>query len=553
MCLQECQYTMCSAISQFLNSVQRFVWVCLTLTALGNAEVLRVPSQYSTIQSALDAVSANDTILVDTGTYHETLAAPALQFWLIGNADADSSLSNLPTIDPSPLPDSDTLACLYLPFESRVFISNVRFRNGPEMHDSTSLYYRGGIVDGADTLTVNHCIFDSVRGGIFSRTSHEFVQHVDISNSMFNSCTQVCVYTSGRVRADDCYFSGPCSQSVHGNFGSTIRRCTFRDNGLGYLLLLGGDSLVVEDCVFGPDSVSNFPKISIGLFNGTRTCLIRNNIYHDIVLARCILEIAMHCPNDAPLPFIIEGNTFQNFSCGIGQGGRAITFTCLGNGPGYYGRLDSNIFQDGVSIDGGGTGVMVIGSVDMNGNRFTRLDPPETHDVYGLWTERDTVRIRDCFFDADGRAVGYEDVYMDAKNNWWGDSSGPYHPSRNPDGQGGEIMPRVLFEPWIHDTLELEAAEPRALLPRTNRLEPYPNPFNAQTTIKLETDESGIFRLDLFDIGGRLTKTIWSGPVAYQREIKFDAGELPSGIYFARARKIPQGTNIALAKLVLIR
>jgi hypothetical protein len=41
-------------------------------------------------------------------------------------------------------------------------------------------------------------------------------------------------------------------------------------------------------------------------------------------------------------------------------------------------------------------------------------------------------------------------VILDARNNWWGDASGPYHPTLNPFGQGDTILSdSVLFIPWL--------------------------------------------------------------------------------------------------------
>jgi len=38
---------------------------------------------------------------------------------------------------------------------------------------------------------------------------------------------------------------------------------------------------------------------------------------------------------------------------------------------------------------------------------------------------------------------------VDATNNWWGDSSGPYHPSLNSGGTGDEVSDNVDFDPWL--------------------------------------------------------------------------------------------------------
>ena len=43
-----------------------------------------------------------------------------------------------------------------------------------------------------------------------------------------------------------------------------------------------------------------------------------------------------------------------------------------------------------------------------------------------------------------------EDV--DARYNWWGHTSGPYHDSKNPDGKGDPVSNHVLFTPWLTDT-----------------------------------------------------------------------------------------------------
>ncbi len=41
------------------------------------------------------------------------------------------------------------------------------------------------------------------------------------------------------------------------------------------------------------------------------------------------------------------------------------------------------------------------------------------------------------------------DSSFDASYNWWGDASGPYHETKNPNGTGDEISDYVIFEPWI--------------------------------------------------------------------------------------------------------
>jgi len=45
--------------------------------------------------------------------------------------------------------------------------------------------------------------------------------------------------------------------------------------------------------------------------------------------------------------------------------------------------------------------------------------------------------------------TAYVNYNLDAEKNWWGDKTGPYHPTDNPNGKGDEITDYVLYKPWI--------------------------------------------------------------------------------------------------------
>lgn len=40
---------------------------------------------------------------------------------------------------------------------------------------------------------------------------------------------------------------------------------------------------------------------------------------------------------------------------------------------------------------------------------------------------------------------------LDATQNWWGDTSGPYHPTNNPGGSGDKVSDNVDYDPWYTD------------------------------------------------------------------------------------------------------
>lgn len=48
-----------------------------------------------------------------------------------------------------------------------------------------------------------------------------------------------------------------------------------------------------------------------------------------------------------------------------------------------------------------------------------------------------------------GRLGISSDLPLDASENWWGDPSGPFAPSRNPTGRGDHVGLNVQFQPWL--------------------------------------------------------------------------------------------------------
>ena len=63
----------------------------------------------------------------------------------------------------------------------------------------------------------------------------------------------------------------------------------------------------------------------------------------------------------------------------------------------------------------------------------------------------------------------------------------------------------------------------------------YPNPFNANTIIRFQIKDSRFVNLRVFDLMGREVTTLVNERLeAGTYEVRFDAGELPSGVYFYR-------------------
>lgn len=81
--------------------------------------------------------------------------------------------------------------------------------------------------------------------------------------------------------------------------------------------------------------------------------------------------------------------------------------------------------------------------------------------------------------------------------------------------------------------------------------EPYPNPFNPETTLNYDIAEPGNVSLTVYDVQGRVAAEIidgWHSPGNYT--LKFDGRNLSSGIYFAALSTHGQTTT---EKLLLIK
>ncbi len=79
----------------------------------------------------------------------------------------------------------------------------------------------------------------------------------------------------------------------------------------------------------------------------------------------------------------------------------------------------------------------------------------------------------------------------------------------------------------------------------------YPNPFNPQTTIRFKMARSGHISLKIFDLNGRLVRTLVDGfKPAGEYRISFDGNGLASGIYWCR---LTNGTVSQTRKMVLVR
>jgi len=98
----------------------------------------------------------------------------------------------------------------------------------------------------------------------------------------------------------------------------------------------------------------------------------------------------------------------------------------------------------------------------------------------------------------------------------------------------------------------VNTASETASVPRAFALDQnYPNPFNPQTTIPYTLHRSESVRLQVFDVQGRLVETLIDQVQPSGRHsVVFEAGHLPSGVYFYRLKT---SSGVQTKEMTLVR
>lgn len=111
--------------------------------------------------------------------------------------------------------------------------------------------------------------------------------------------------------------------------------------------------------------------------------------------------------------------------------------------------------------------------------------------------------------------------------------------------------PLVFVAGYLNEMPATPVSERRVTLPSDFSLaQNYPNPFNPTTVIRYGVPSSGSVSLKIYDVLGRLVKTLVSGvkrPGNY--EVQFNGSDLSTGVYFYR---FVGGSHVITRKMLLL-
>jgi hypothetical protein len=561
------------------------------------AAFFEVPGDFASIGEAVYYTGQGDTVLVHPRTYRERLVLPGNDFLLISEFyfTHDSSAIDCTIIDASDFAEADTASVLtFANGNSRAtVVSGFTLRGGHGIRDQNG-YTSGGAIyieSSHPTILSNVITGNQAELGvaITLRFSHARIAH----NRILKNCGKwvvISIWSSyfaeemAVVEWNDisenygCYYPewpylAGHTIDVH-RCGIAIRFNRFHD------YCGNGELGVAFDWVWGELRGNSFERLSYVHFEGTQDWgdivkvwqYAHNVSMCDNIFLDCTVESPAVNMDRRPLeaPLVFERNWFENVQ-NIGMAGSAALDMWAPNGS-----IRENVFIGCAGPAGAICLITTLGEpgcqATVEGNHFFGNRARETPELntsamisYGVGQSLCTVR--DNWFEGNvGTAVGI-DHYPDPRTwdctgNYWGDPSGPYHPTLNPEGRGDTVGDHILFEPWLTapPTGSSTPSSPFALSLQDWKLEgAYPNPFNESTRIQLISTRPQPFEMTVYNLLGQRVRQLWRGvvpkdaPVSVTWDGQDESGQaVATGIYFVVANS-RISSQFKVCKVVCLR
>ncbi|MCK4546306.1 MAG: right-handed parallel beta-helix repeat-containing protein [Candidatus Eisenbacteria sp.] len=362
------------------------------------ADVIHVPADYTTIQAALNAAISGDIIVVAAGTYAGfTAATPSVE---LRGAQYN--------IDPN----------------------GALYRGTGDVDESV---ITSTIMITADYVTVN-----GFKTSYPINVGYDHAWHVNISYNISQDADGHwgAIHLHG-VAAGPIY--NQCDFAYIGY--NTISGTTSPDWQGGGIWTVGNDDVTIEH-----NHVLNSKYMGIIALNHVGA---RNHILHNTVTGSGHTPIRFWGGSEADISYnVVDGAVYDGLWVDQAADNSTVSYNEI-----------SNVTYAAVALRTGAAGVNVHNNtittsgtgIEVRGTNVTATDNCIHHNLDGIVLHDTATGV---FHDNDIHDNTYwglnnnTGVLVDAENNWWGHSTGPYHPTVNPSGLGNPVSDDVDFSPW---------------------------------------------------------------------------------------------------------
>jgi len=398
--------------------IYSFPLIALLLVSSTAQNIRHVPSQYTTIQAALNAANQGDTVLVQPGTYYENILWPnvnGIKLFAAGDtSNTNIKGSNISSvIHISGLTDFSTI------------ISGFKISHGGNVSRG------GGIFITNSKMNLHSCLFENnyselSGGGInIMNNSTVYVENCNFKSNISNGST------------GDPNISGGGALSILNNSNVTISNTNFHSNicSQGGAIMIWNSKLIMNEFSFSNNLSSR----------GGAICA---NYYAEMEMSKGIFQNNISTS---------EGGGVWLSNSKIYQWYDIIMFynqAQLGGGL-YIADIHSivSISKSSFINNQSGTGAAIYQRSSSATNILNGLFYGNVSTLKGNFylESNSTTNIQNSNFKLNSFMLFNNDnsIIINAKNNYWGHSTGPYNPSQNPNGRGDTTNAFVNVLPFL--------------------------------------------------------------------------------------------------------